>query len=387
MALSAVSSAVQTIGKLLAEEAIYLWGVEEQVDCLQTELKWMQIFLRKMYAKPTLAKDEMVRLWVSEIRELAYDAEDVIEDFALRIGSKTKDEGCLSNCIRKSGRILKCGRRLHKTRSKIDKIFTRITDLVRRLQAYDIKELREEEGPSTAAERRESRRPSPRIVDHNIVGLDIYVEQLVSVIVDGESEYKVISICGMGGLGKTTLAKRIYQHSQVIHHFNHLAWVYVSEQCQKRRVWTEILSSLNIPFKVDWQTRDEEIEHQLFNFLKENKCLVIVDDIWSTQAWNSIKRAFPENETRTKILLTSRNTNVVSHADRSNLFHSLEFLNSKQSWELFRRIVFSQAYAGNLFIQLSPFKYSMGYYLRPVDFSFRNFHVSLSRIINLNFKS
>ncbi|KAK9016493.1 hypothetical protein V6N11_078989 [Hibiscus sabdariffa] len=194
MALSAVSSAVQTIGNLVAQEAIYLWGVEEQVACLQTELKWMQSFLRK--ADAIQSGDETIRLWVAEIRELAYDAEDVIEDFALRIGSRRR--GGLSNCIKRSACILKDGWMLHNTRSKIEKILTGFTDLVRRLQAYGIKELREEDGASTSAERREWRQPYPHIIDDSIVGLDTAIKELVSVIVDEESESRVVSICGMG---------------------------------------------------------------------------------------------------------------------------------------------------------------------------------------------
>ncbi|KAK9008874.1 hypothetical protein V6N11_080351 [Hibiscus sabdariffa] len=83
MAWSAVSSAVTTIGKLLGEEAVYLWGVKEQVDRLQTELKWMRSSL--MEADVKQHEDKRIRLLVAEIRELAYDVEDVIQDFALRV--------------------------------------------------------------------------------------------------------------------------------------------------------------------------------------------------------------------------------------------------------------------------------------------------------------
>ncbi|XP_039044487.1 probable disease resistance protein At1g58602 [Hibiscus syriacus] len=337
MAWSAVSSAVNTIGNLLAEEATYLWGVEEQVDRLQTELKWMQSSL--MEADVKQSTDRRISLWVAEIRELAYDAEDVIEDFALRVGSRRK--GGLSNCIKRSACILEEGRILHKTRSEIDKIFTRITDLVRRLQAYGIKELREKEGPSSSAQRRELRQSFPHIIDDNIVGLDMDVKKLVSVIV--ESESNVVLIWGMGGLGKTTLAKKIYHDSRVNDQFVHVVWAYVSEQYQRRRVWLDILSGLNIPFQVDWKTRDEEISEKLFKFLNKKKCLMIIDDIWSKEAWDSIKPAFPEKDTSCKILLTSRNREVVSDADGSRVYvHPLQLLSPDQSRDLFRKIAFPQ---------------------------------------------
>ena len=70
MAWSAVSFAVTTIAELLAQEAIYLWGVKEQVDHLQTELKWMHRFLIEADVKQV--DDQMIQLWVSEIRDLAY---------------------------------------------------------------------------------------------------------------------------------------------------------------------------------------------------------------------------------------------------------------------------------------------------------------------------
>ncbi|XVF78623.1 hypothetical protein PTKIN_Ptkin14bG0149600 [Pterospermum kingtungense] len=336
MAWSAVFSAVTRIGDLLAEEATYLWGVEEQVHRLHRELQWMQSFLIEADAKQ--AEDPRIQLWVSEIRDLAYEAEDVVDTFALKVGSKRK--GGFSNVIKRSACILKEGWMLHKTRSGIEKIIERTTDLTRRLQAYGIKELRVEQGSSSSNERRESRRPYPHIFDDNIVGLDDDIKKLVSVVVDEESDCRVVSLCGMGGLGKTTLAKKVYQQGVVRGHFNRMAWVFVSQQCHKRKVWEDVLSGLQIMENEDRKKREEDLAEKLYNFLKDNKCLVILDDLWTIEAWDSIKPAFPMKETRSKILITSRNKEVASHADRIGYLHELECLKDEESWELFQKIAF-----------------------------------------------
>ncbi|OMP12306.1 putative disease resistance RPP8-like protein 2-like protein, partial [Corchorus olitorius] len=89
MEWSGVSSAVTRIGELLIQEGIYLWGVEDQVERLHGELKWMESFLLDAEARRA-DQDERTRLWISQVKKLACDAEDLIDTYALKIASKRK---------------------------------------------------------------------------------------------------------------------------------------------------------------------------------------------------------------------------------------------------------------------------------------------------------
>ncbi|KAK8664727.1 hypothetical protein V6N13_084505 [Hibiscus sabdariffa] len=337
MALSAVSSAVTTIGNLIANEAISLWGLEDQVNRLQTELKRMLRFLKE--ADSRQGESERIRLLVSEVRELAYDAEDVVEVFALKIGTRRKGTG-FSNTFKRWACIVNEGWELYRTRSNIEMIVTRISDLTRRLQASGVQVTREgEESSSSSLTKHDFRQTYPRIIEANVVGLEDEIEELVSVLLNDQGlNHRLVSICGPGGVGKTTLAKKIYQHGQVRGHFDHMAWVYVSQQCQRRKVLEDILAGLVSSRKSVGQLSDSELKAMLLKLLQEKRCLVILDDIWLTEDWDSLRTVCPmADETRSKILFTSRNREVASHAD---YLLQLAMLNEGECWELLRKTAF-----------------------------------------------
>ncbi|KAG6530552.1 hypothetical protein ZIOFF_012793 [Zingiber officinale] len=110
------------------------------------------------------------------------------------------------------------------------------------------------------------------------VGIESYVEGIVSYIDGGEGN--IIGIYGMGGVGKTTMSKRIQQH----YHLNHaifvrVIWVVASKDCQLKKLQIDIAKSLNL------HTLEENDDEQtcgvkLCSFLKNRNCLLLLDDIW-----------------------------------------------------------------------------------------------------------
>ncbi|KAG8381124.1 hypothetical protein BUALT_Bualt06G0089800 [Buddleja alternifolia] len=176
-------------------------------------------------------------------------------------------------------------------------------------------------------------------VEDIVVGFEDNTIDILDKLVGGTQQLKIISIFGMPGLGKTTLAKILYNHPSVNHYFDKCSWCIISQAYQIKSVLTDILTSSEseLDRAIILNMEEESLAERIYKSLKGRRYLIVMDDIWNSDVWNDLSRCFPNDGNGSRILFTSRNKDA---APPNSTIHELPTLSNGQCWELLQKKVF-----------------------------------------------
>ncbi|PHU13368.1 hypothetical protein BC332_14573, partial [Capsicum chinense] len=173
-----------------------------------------------------------------------------------------------------------------------------------------------------------------------IVGFKEETNWLISKLNSGPKDLDVISIAGMPGSGKTTLAYKLFNDESVCSHFDCRAWCTVNQEYDEKKLLVNLFNQVvgsALKFSEDIDVTDM-LRKQLFG----KRYLIVLDDMWDTNTWDDLKRPFPKAEKGSRIILTTRQKEVAFHGKGYADPLNLRLLTPEESWELLEKRAFGE---------------------------------------------
>ncbi|CAN7009189.1 unnamed protein product [Brassica oleracea var. botrytis] len=336
MAEGVVSFGVQKLWELLGRESDRLQGVHEKVDDLKCQMRMLQSLLKDADAKKN--ESEVVRNFLEDVKDIVFDAEDIIESFLLK--ELSGNQKGVKGRVKRLACFLVDRRGLS---MDIEGITKRMAKVVAQMQSFGIQQI-VYRSPSLQERQREIQQTYPKRSQKDLVGVEQSVKELVGLLVENDN-IQVVSISGMGGIGKTTLARQVFHHDIVRSQFDGFAWICVSQDFKRKDIWQKLLQDLRPHDKGIEHTNEGTLQAELFHLLETSKYLIVMDDVWTKEDWDVIKDVFPQERGELsnccwKMILTSRNEGVGLHADPACFPFRPKTLSPEESWKLCESIAF-----------------------------------------------
>ncbi|PWA65467.1 NBS-LRR resistance-like protein [Artemisia annua] len=320
MAEVIASSLIEIIFQKLANEAFKqvarAQGIQSELKKLTRTLSQIQALLNDASQKEIT--DEAVQQWLNDLRHLAYEIDDVLDDLATDAMQREFTKQTRSKVRRFIPTC--CTNFLLSTRMnpKLDNINNKLQDLEKEKDRLG---LIVKGGRSKDL----NRKFQTSLVDSSsIVGRQGEKDALVLKLLGDEpciENFSIVPIVGMGGVGKTTLAKLLYNDEQVKKHFKLKAWVCVSEE------WDPFNMSYIIFQSVTGETKEFKdlnlLQVALRDQLRDKLFLLVLDDVWSESSddWESLVAPLKACAPGSKIIMTTRKETLLRQLGFGKLNH------------------------------------------------------------------
>ncbi|VAH56651.1 unnamed protein product [Triticum turgidum subsp. durum] len=331
---SLLGSCASKLQNIITDEAILILGVEEE---LREVLRRVELIKCCIYdAEKRRTKELAVNNWLGQLRDVIYDVDEIL-DVARCKGSKllpddpssssSKSAACagfsVSSCFCNIGSRRDVAVQIRILNKKIeniskDKIFLTLNSSTQPTGKGSTSKLIR----------------SSNLVEPNLVGKEIIhsSRKLVDLILaHKESKSYKLAIVGTGGVGKTTLAQKIYNDQKVKRSFRQQAWVCVSQDYSEVTLLKEVLRNIGVHHEQGETIA--ELQRKVAETINGKSFLLVLDDVWHPNVWMDLLRPALHETTAGVLLLTTRDDQIAKRIGVEHT-HQVDLMSVEVGWEL-----------------------------------------------------
>ncbi|KAM6587648.1 hypothetical protein CsatA_010253 [Cannabis sativa] len=339
MAENVVCFLLDNLSAQLVDVFWLLSGVRAEVQYIVDELERIKGFLRVADAMED--NDIQLKVWVKQVRDVAYDIEDSLDEFNFCFSHYY--HGCgfhpllpkLIYFVKNLGARCRIGLEIQVFKSRVEII----SNGYRR---YHIGRSGSSSGGLFRG-RLASQGDALLLEEVDLVRISEPKRQLIEWLTRNDSGRQVVSVVGMGGLGKTTLVKQVYEDPRVKKRYKVHTWITVSRSFKTKNLLKDVINQIfrvirkPVPPEVSTMNNDL-LKESIKDLLKQRRYLIVLDDVWQLKAWDSIKLALPRNDKYgSRFVITTHNAEIASAScvKINDWVYNFEPLGENESWDLF----------------------------------------------------
>nr|BBD82367.1 putative nucleotide-binding leucine-rich-repeat protein 1 [Oryza sativa Indica Group] len=331
-----VGSCINKLQALIIDKAILIFRVKNKLEELLRRTDFIRSSLND--AEERRMEDSTVEKWLDQLRDVMYDVDDII-DLARFKGSVLLPDHPMSL----SRKLTACsGLSLSSCFSNIrirHEVAVKIRSLNKKIENISKDEVflklsrTQHNGSGSAWTPIES----SSLVEPNLVGKEVIhaCREVVDLVLAHKAKnvYK-LAIVGTGGVGKTTLAQKIFNDKKLEGRFDHRAWVCVSKEYSMVSLLTQFLSNMQIHYEQNEPVGN--LQSKLKAGIADKSFFLVLDDVWHYKAWEDLLRT-PLNAAATGIILVTTRDETIARVIGVDRTHRVDLMSADVGWELLWR--------------------------------------------------